>query len=399
VPQTTRAEAEALAPELLRWRRHLHQHPELGFEEVETQRYLLAELGAMGLAPRPIARTGVVVDIGEAPFVLVRADMDGLPIQEGDEFEFHSRNAGMMHACGHDGHMAVALGTASLIAARHRAAGRGAGVRVIFQPSEERQPGGALTMIAEGALEGVTRVVGCHLRPTVPLGQVGAVVGAQSANTDRVRATIVGRGGHGSAPHFATDPVPIACEAVMAMQTVVSRRVPAHQAAVVTVGSFHAGTAANIIPDEATFQATVRTFDEDVRAIVEASIPKIIQGVAEAHGAKAEVAYVHGYPSVVNSAPEVAAFEAAARRVLGANAIYPLTPTLGGEDFAFYQRERPGVFWILGAQIPGRPGRAHNRTFAFNEEALPLGVAVMAETALALAEGDAEVAAAAAAEG
>ncbi len=339
----------------------------------------------MGLAPRPVAGTGVVVDIGQPPFVLVRADMDGLPIEEGDEFPFRSRHPGVMHACGHDGHMAVALGTARLLVDRGWPGALEAGVRLIFQPSEERHPGGALAMIEAGVLDDVTRVTGCHIRPSIAVGRVGAVAGVQSANTDRFVATVVGRGGHGSAPQFAIDPVPIACEAVLALQSVVSRGVPAAEAAVVTIGAFHAGTASNIIPDRATFQGTVRTFDEDVRALVEARVPRIVHHVALAHGAQAEVEYVRGYPSVVNSAAEVALFEAAARRVLGDSAIQPLSATMGGEDFAFYLRERPGVFWILGARMEGRPGRAHNAAFAFNEDALPIGAAVMTETALALA--------------
>jgi amidohydrolase len=387
VTDAIRDQAQALTPELLRWRRHLHQHPELGFAEVATQRYLMQELAAMGLEPRPIARTGVVVDIGEAPYVMVRADMDGLPIEEGEDVPFHSRNAGVMHACGHDGHMAIALGTAAILSRRRASRDGGPAVRVIFQPSEERHPGGAPTMIAEGVLDGVSHVTGCHLRATVPTGRVGAVVGAQTANSDRFVATVVGRGGHGSAPQFAIDPIPVVCEAVLAVQTMVSRRVPPQRAAVVTVGAIHAGTAANIIPDRATFQGTVRTFDDDVRDLVEGGLPGIIQGVAAAHGARAEVQYARGYPSVVNTAPEVAAFERAARRVLGPDAVHPLSPGMGGEDFAFYLRERPGVFWILGAQIPGRPGRAHNPSFAFNEDALALGVAVMAETARELAAG------------
>jgi amidohydrolase len=375
--------ARALTADLVRWRRQFHSHPELGFEEVETQRFVLDTLRDMGLDPRPIARTGVVVDIGTAPFVLVRADMDALPVQEEGDLAFRSQNQGIMHACGHDGHMAIALGTAAVLQSMTRATTPG--VRVIFQPSEERHPGGAPSMIEEGVLEGVTRVTGCHIRPTVPLGQVGAVTGAQSANSDRFSATVIGRGGHGSAPQNAIDPVPVVAEIVLALQTLVSRRIAPSQQAVVTVGSLHAGTASNVIPDTATLHATVRTFESDVQALLSEAIPRIVEGIAQTHGARAEVEYVRGYPSVVNSAREVALFQDAARTVLGPEGIYPLNPTMGGEDFAFFLQKRPGVYWILGAQIPGRPGGSHSPRFAFNEDALPIGVAVMVKTALALA--------------
>jgi amidohydrolase len=378
-----RAQAEALAPQLVAWRRHLHQHPELAFEEVESQRYIMAELHAMGLEPRPLAKTGVVVDIGAPPYVMVRADMDALPVAEPEGFEFRSQNAGVMHACGHDGHMAVALGTAQLLS-RGRASGDH-GYRVIFQPSEERHPGGAPSMIADGVLEGVSRVIGCHIRPALAVGEVGASEGAQSANSDRFSVTIVGKGGHGSTPHLTVDPVPVACEAVLAVQSVVSRRVPSSQAAVVTVAMLEAGTAPNVIADTASFHGTVRTFDAAVRDLVERSLDEICRGVAAAHGARAEVSYRRGYPSLMNAPAETAALRAASDALLGAAAWTVEPRRMGGEDFAFYQEQRPGVFWSLGAALEGYPPAGHSGRFAFNEAALPIGVAVMVAGAEALA--------------
>ena len=377
------ARADALGPKLTAWRRYLHRHPELAFEEVESQRYVMAELRAMGLRPRAAATTGVVVDIGEAPFVMVRADMDALPVEEPEGFEFRSENPGVMHACGHDGHMAVALGTAQLLSERH-GPGRH-GYRVIFQPSEERHPGGAPSMIAAGVLEGVSRVIGCHIRPALAVGQVGAGEGAQSANSDRFSVTIVGRGGHGSTPHLTVDPVPVACEAVLAVQSIVSRRVPSSQAAVVTVAMLEAGSAPNVIADRATFHGTVRTFDPDVRDLVERSLGEICQGVAAAHGARAEVSYRRGYPSLMNAPAETLALRAVSDALLGPSAWTVEPRRMGGEDFAFYQAERPGVFWSLGAALEGHPPAGHSSRFAFNEAALPIGVAVMTAGAEALA--------------
>lgn len=378
-----RALADALGPQLVAWRRHLHRHPELAFEEFESQRYVMAQLREIGLEPRAVAGTGVVADIGEAPYVMVRADMDALPVIEPEAFDFHSVNAGVMHACGHDGHMAIVLGVARLLCDAHRPGGKG--YRLIFQPSEERHPGGAPSMIAGGVLEGVSRVIGCHIRPAMAVGQVGASEGAQSANSDRFSVTIVGKGGHGSTPHLTVDPVPVACEAVLALQSVVGRRVPASQAAVVTVAMFEAGTAPNVIADTAAFHGTVRTFDAEVRDLVERSLGEICQGVAQAHGARAEVSYRRGYPSLVNTPEDVRALRAVADAMLGPEAWTVEPRRMGGEDFAFYQQERPGVFWSLGAALPGHPPAGHSGRFAFNEDALPIGVAIMAAGAQALA--------------
>lgn len=381
--RTLRARADALKPQLVAWRRHLHRHPELAFEEVESQRYVMAQLREMGLEPRAAARTGVVADIGEPPYVMVRADMDALPVAEPETFDFHSVNPGVMHACGHDGHMAIVLGVARLLRDGHGVGARG--YRLIFQPSEERHPGGAPSMIADGVLEGVSRVIGCHIRPALAVGQVGAGEGAQSANSDRFSVTIVGRGGHGSTPHLTVDPVPAACAAVLALQSVVSRRVPASQAAVVTVAMLEAGTAPNVIADTASLSGTVRTFDGEVQDLVERSLTEICQGVAQAHGARAEVSYRRGYPSLVNTPEDVRALRAVADAVLGPQAWSVEPRRMGGEDFAFYQRERPGVFWSLGAALPGHPPAGHSGRFAFNEDALPIGVAIMTAGAQALA--------------
>ncbi len=382
--------ALTLQTDLVRWRRDLHQIPELGFQEHETQAYLARELESMGLEPRAVAGTGLSVDIGSGPGrVLVRADMDGLPIEEATGAPYRSRHGGVMHACGHDAHMAIALGTARLladrVASRRGEIPEGKGFRVIFQPSEERHPGGAPAMIAGGVLKGVTHVLGCHVRASFPLGLFGSRVGVMTANSDRFTVEMRGRGGHGSTPHLTNDPVPAACEAVLALQTVVSRRVNPREAAVVTVSTIQGGTAPNVIGDMVTFGGTVRTLDGRVEDLVEDAISQVCRHVAEAHGVEAKVEYVRGYPSVVNTEAEVATVRQVVSELAGAQAWRELDVGMGGEDFSYYLKERPGVFWILGTQKDGGGGQ-HTATFDLDERALPDGVSVMTETALSLAQ-------------
>lgn len=382
-----REAAENVADDLVRWRRDLHAIPELGFAEFETQAYVRRELEVMGLAARPAAGTGLICDIGDSERrVLIRADMDGLPIQEATEAPYRSRHDGVMHACGHDAHMAIALGSAQLLRALTTtgALPSGTGFRVIFQPSEERHPGGAPAMIADGALEGVSRVLGVHVRASMEVGRFGAKTGVQSANSDRFTVEIRGRGGHGSTPHLTVDPIPVACEAVLALQTLVSRRVNPREAAVLTVSTIQGGSAPNVIGDAVTFGGTVRTLSAGVQDLLERGIAQVCEGVAAAHGATATVRYVRGYPSVVNTAEEVEVVREAAQDLYGSDAWQEIDTGMGGEDFAYYLRERPGAFWILGTKKEGAGGH-HSATFDLDERALPKGVAVMVTSALRLA--------------
>lgn len=386
-----RSAAQVLAPDLSQWRRDLHGIPELAFEERETQAYLRRELEAMGLAPRDVAGTGLAVDLGPGPRrILIRADIDGLPVEEATGAPYRSRHTGVMHACGHDAHMAVALGTARLLAEWVRSSDgsvpAGVGFRVIFQPSEERHPGGAPAMIEGGVLDGVTHVLGCHVRAGLPTGQFGSRVGVQTANSDRFTVEIRGRGGHGSAPHTTVDPMPAACEAVLALQTVVSRRVNPREAAVVTVSTIQGGQAPNVIADTVTFGGTVRTLDPGVQDLVERSITEVVTHVAQAHGAHATARYVRGYPSLVSTEAEVATVRDVVRDLFGAHAWREIEIGMGGEDFSYYLRERPGVFWILGTRKEGSGGH-HSATFDLDEAALPGGVAVMTESARRMAAG------------
>lgn len=373
-------QAQEILPRLSAWRRHLHQHPELGFEEHATQAYLIDELRDMGHRPRPLGGTGVVCDIGQgAPVVMLRADIDGLPLQETSEASYKSSVPGVMHACGHDGHTAILLGVARLLADQPNIPGT---LRLAFQPAEERHPGGALNLIRDGVLDGVSRVIGLHLQSLLPAGQAGARVGIQSANSDRFRIVVEGRGGHASAPHLVLDPVPVAAELVTALQTIVSRRVDPFATAVVTVGAIHAGTTFNVIPDRAEILGTVRTLEAGVQDLVEARMKTLVAQVCAAHEMEGRLEYMRGYPSVVNTEAETAVLRQQVETIMGSAAWVDLPLRTGGEDFSYYLRERPGVFWRLGAEIPGRRVPHHNGGFDFNEDVMPAGVAVSLATAV-----------------
>lgn len=288
---------------LIRYRRDLHRIPELGFEETETAAYLEEALTAMGLAPRRMAGTGLAADItGERPgaTVAVRADIDGLPLEEETGLPFASRHPGRMHACGHDGHMAIVLGLARRLVERPAFSGR---IRVFFQPSEERPPGGAPALIREGVLEGVDRVLGLHLWALDPVGTVRIRPGPLMANADEFIIRIHGRGGHGSEPENTQDAVLIAAQTVVNLQTVVARRMPAVEPAVLSCGTIQAGTTFNIIAEEARITGTVRTFSDAARRRMVEEMQRIAEGTAALYGARAELEFLYGYPAVVNDAP------------------------------------------------------------------------------------------------
>ncbi len=379
--------ARQRADDLTRVRRDLHAHPELGFEEHRTAALVADELRSLGLDPRTgVGGTGVVADLdGAAPgrTVLLRADMDALPIEERSDAAYASR-AGAMHACGHDGHVAMLLGAARLLAERRpRLAGR---VRLLFQPAEERPPGGALAVIADGALEGVDAALGLHLWNPLPFGVLGVAPGVVMAANDRLCVRFAGRGGHGAMPESTRDPLVALSALVGALQTVVSRSVSPLDSAVVTVGSIDAGTAFNVIPDTATLEGTIRSLGEDVRDLVHARIRAITSGIAAAYGVAGEVDIEPFVPTLVND-PEITRIAAgAARDVVGADAIREDFRNMGGEDMAFIQQRVPGCFIFVGSgHTDGREVFPHHHpSFDIDERALPIGTAVLAGAALAV---------------
>jgi amidohydrolase len=361
---------EDVLADAISWRRHLHAHPELSFQERETAAFVrerLEEIGGLELSsPTP---TSVVARLRfERPgkTLALRADMDALPIEEESGVEFSSTRPGVMHACGHDAHTAELLAIVRLLAARRDAlAGE---VRFVFQHAEELPPGGAAEIVASGALEGVDAVVGCHVISDLEVGRVSASEGPCSAAADVFTARIRGKGGHAAFPEDSIDPVAAAAQAVSSLQQVVSREVAPRDRAVVSVTRIHAGTADNIIPEVVELGGTVRTYDEEVRQRIIASLRRILDGVAAAHRCTAELDYTDGYRPTVNDA----ALAALVRDVAGERVVdYP--PMMGGEDFSAYGAAAPACFFFVGAGGPGAFPHHHPR-FTIDERAIPVAI-------------------------
>lgn len=370
---------------LVAFRRDLHRHPELAFQEKRTAQQVEKELDRIGIPyKRGIGGTGIIAEIpgvngAKPPWVALRADMDALPIQEETGLEFASVNDGVMHACGHDGHTTMVLGAAELLAADHDLE---APVRLLFQPAEERGSG-ALAMIEAGALDGVEMIFGGHVDPHYPTGQIVTHAGAVNASTDTFRIEIQGKGGHAARPHEGVDSVVVGSLLVMALQTIVSREVnPAHPS-VVTVGRFEAGTASNVIASRANLQGTIRAQEQFVRDQIVSSLQRICESIGRLHNARIQVTIEEGTPPVVNP-PEMAELaRQAASRVVGEQNAVPLhTTNMGGEDFAYYLQKIPGCYVRLGVRGEGREGfPAHSSRFDIDEAALGIGARYFHEVA------------------
>jgi amidohydrolase len=359
--------------DVVRWRRHLHRHPELSFEERETADFVASTLSRFGglEVSRPVAH-GVVARLATGrpgPTVALRADVDALPIDEESGVEFASSRPGVMHACGHDGHAAMLLGAARELCDSDLPGGE---LRFLFQPAEERAPGGARSLVEAGVMEGVDLVYGCHLWTPLECGKVAALPGAFMAAADFFSLAITGQGGHGGLPHIATDTIAIAAQAVANLQHVVARRIDPLAAAVVSVGSFHAGDAPNVIPSRAELSGTVRSFDAGVRARLRELVEDVVRGVCAAHDARYELEYVCGYDPVVNDERATALVRAAA----GEEALAPLAPIMGGDDFSAYLAAAPGCYAFIGAgsEEAGAVYPHHHARFRIDERALAVGV-------------------------
>jgi len=366
-------------------RRDLHRHPELGFEEHRTAEVVAARLRALGYeVTTGIGVTGVAgVLRGAAPgkTVMLRADMDALPIVEESGAPYASSTAGVMHACGHDGHVAMLLGAAALIA-RRRAELAGT-IVLCFQPAEEGR-GGAKAMLDDGFFErfGIERAYGLHLASAHPTGIVGLRPGPFYASSDSIEITIEGKGGHGAAPHLSVDPIFVAGSFVVAVQQVVSRQIDPIEPAVVTIGAIHAGTTHNVIPSRATLLGTVRAFDADVRARMAERIERVLRGVCESSGATYKFDYVWRYPVTSNDAEQTQYVRALAERELGTERVIEAPRLMGAEDFSYFAERVPACFFTVGSN--GGPDSAwphHHARFDVDERALATGVAMM--TALA----------------
>ncbi len=390
-------EIDEILPGLIADRRYLHENPELGFQEVKTSAFVVDRLRALGVEDirtgvNGTGVTGLVVGTGDGPgqdrVALIRADMDALPIHEENDVEYRSQVDGKMHACGHDAHTAILLAVArTLMGRRDQFAGR---VKLLFQPSEEMPPGGALGMIAEGVLENphVDAVFALHMAQETPCGIVIVKEGPILAAPDGFTITIQGRGGHAAKPHRAIDPIVAGAQLVTALQTVVSRSVDPIESCVITVGAFNAGQAFNVIPDTATLGGTVRTFSEEVRDLAEARIRAICEGIAAATGATIDLQYDRGYPATVNDARAVEIVRRAAREVVGEERLVTPPPIMAGEDFSYFLLERPGAMFQVGTRNPerGLVWGHHHPKFDIDEESLGVGVETMAVTVVTYLE-------------
>jgi amidohydrolase len=375
-----RADIQALQPDLVSWRRQLHQHPELGFREQLTAEFVAQKLQKWGIEHQTgIAQTGIVATIaGDRPgrVLAIRADMDALPIQEENQVPYRSQHDGIMHACGHDGHVAIALGTAHYLAThRHTFGGT---VKLIFQPAEEG-PGGAKPMIAAGVLHhpDVEAIIGLHLWNNLPVGTVGVRSGALMAAVESWRCTILGKGGHGAIPQQTIDSVVVSAQIVNALQAIVARNVNPIESAVVTVGELHAGTTGNVIADTARMSGTVRYFNPDFAGYFQQRIEQIIAGICQSHGAKYELNYSRLYPPVVND-PEMAELvrSIAATVVETPAGVVPECQTMGGEDMSFFLEAVPGCYFFVGSANAAKDLAFphHHPRFDFDETALGTGV-------------------------
>ncbi len=379
------AESKRVEPEIIRTRRTLHQHPELAYHEEATARLIAKRLESLGVEVRSgVGGTGVVGILkGGSPgkVVALRADMDGLPVQEGSDVEFRSKVNGVMHACGHDTHVAMLLGAARILS-ENKGVLRGT-VKFLFQPAEEHGGrGGALPMIEDGAMKDpkVDFVFGLHIEANRKSGVFGVRGGAVAAAPDTFKLRIIGKGGHGSAPHETVDPIYVAAHVILALQGVSSRMIDPMRPFVITVGAVHSGTKENIIPDEAHLQGTIRTLDERTRKRAKTKVEEVVKGVCRSFGAAAEIEFEKdAYPVTVND-PEVTDAAARVLKKIPGTRVQKVEAMLGGEDFSRFLQKAPGTFYFLGSRNPAKgcvyPN--HSSKFKVDEDVLKFGAASLA---------------------
>ena len=355
-------------------RRDLHKQPEIGFNLPNTTAYLIKVLREAGFIPRELAG-GLVVDIGErSDKVLLRADMDALPVTDGKHVSYGSHNQGACHACGHDAHMAMLIGAALLLKER------GLSARLIFQPAEECPPGGALGMIEAGVLAGVSAAFALHLAPFLPSGAVGVKGGMVMASADNFTITVRGVGGHGAMPHTTVDAILAGAHVVTGLQALVSRQNDPLEPLVVTIGKIQGGTVCNVIADAVRLEGTVRTINEQLRQQMPSRIEATATNISKAFGAECHVTYNWGYPALKNNVEMAGKVSQVAAK--NANQVVHMErPMMGGEDFAYFLEKVPGAFVFLGTGSEKHPHQLHHPCFDFNEEILPVGAKLLADLA------------------
>lgn len=384
-------QAKKLQDELTRIRRTIHMNPELGFEEFQTGALVTKTLSDLGIEYQAgVGRTGIVARLGNGngPKIGIRADMDALPILEANDVEYKSTVPGKMHACGHDAHTTMLLGAAMLLKDQDF----DGEIRLLFQPSEERSDedgiSGAPAMITDGAVEELDAVIALHVLGHFDTGTINITDGFILANADTIDAKIIGKGGHGAAPHMSVDPIFIAAPVISAIHGIVSRRVDPAKPAVITIGKLVGGTASNVIPGEVEFSITLRSFDDDVREQIIEEVTNAFQ-IAKHMGGDCEVNVHRGYPATYNDPTVASWIRQTAVDLVGKENVISRGPAMGAEDFGFMSRASRGAMFNVGVRKPGGPDRfLHHPEFDIDEEAMPYGAAVLAETAMRFIKGE-----------
>lgn len=375
--------ARTIHQQMIEWRRDFHMYPELGFKEIRTAAKVAEIVNQLGYRVRTgVGKTGVMAEFGYGkPIVGIRADMDALPIREANDVPYKSRNEGIMHACGHDAHMAIALGVATLLV-NEELPGT---VRFLFQPSEEMEDeegiSGAPRMIEDGAMEGVDCVLALHVDSDVKTGKVELSPNVAAAGVDTFYAKIIGRGGHGSAPHKVIDPIFIAGYVILAIHGIVSRRLRPFDPAVISIGSIQAGKADNVIPEVLDLSGTIRYLDTKVQKQIHTEIERALQ-IAKTMGGDYQLRISVGYPPMINNLSMVKLINQVGKDLIGSHNVKEPIPEMGAEDFGFFMQKAPGAMFLLGCRFEKDVRRHHDPHFNVNEDCLPIGAAILAESAL-----------------
>lgn len=380
-------QSEEFEPYMIHVRRHLHKFPELSFMETGTMDFIEKELKEMGLSPVRVNDSGIFADITgnvKGKTIAVRADMDALPVKEESGKEYRSENEGVMHACGHDSHVAMLLGLAKLILKRKNELN--GTVRLLFQQAEEQPPGGAVGFIRNGVLKNVDYVLGQHIYSTFESGKAAIHYREAMANADEFKIKIHGKGGHGSEPEATVDALVVAANFITAAQTIVSRNIGSQEPAVVSFGTLNSGYRYNIIAPHAEMTGTVRTFSSEVQDRIIQRLEAVLSGICEAFGATYEYEYEKGYPVVVNDEKVAKIIEDSAAEVLGDENVLKPDPIAGGEDFAYYLNEVPGAFYFLGTKNKekGITGPQHSPTFDIDEPVMKYGTEILYRSVIKL---------------
>ena len=377
--------AKAFQSEMVTWRRDFHMHPELGFEEERTSAKVAEIIKTFGYRVQTgVGKTGVVAEIGSGkPVIAIRADMDALPINEKNQVPYKSTNQGVMHACGHDAHTAIALGTAKLLSEESFSGT----VRFLFQPAEETDDeeglSGASRMIEDGAIKDVDFVLALHVDSAGSTGEIEIATEYASAGVDTFYAKIIGKGGHGSAPHKVVDPIFISGHVILALHGIVSRQLRPYDPAVISIGSIQGGQTDNVIPEEVNLLGTIRFLTPEVQGKIHTEIKKALE-ITRSLGGDYELEIIVGYPPMHNHPEIVELYKTVVSELLGEEKIVPPDPSMGAEDFGYFLEKAKGAMFMLGCKIEGNERRHHDPRFDIDESCMPIGAAIIAEAALRL---------------